>query len=74
MIQMENDVASRTCCGGVPLRNGRCPICGDIYESTTNAVETTEQGAGQLLSAGEIGRCPQWMEVLINKVRTETHP
>ena len=18
-----------TCCGGVPLRNGRCPVCGD---------------------------------------------
>lgn len=22
----------QTCCGGIPIRNGRCSICGEFYE------------------------------------------
>lgn len=22
----------QTCCGGIPVRNGRCPVCGDDFE------------------------------------------
>lgn len=21
----------QTCCGGIPVRNGRCSVCGDIF-------------------------------------------
>jgi hypothetical protein len=21
----------QTCCGGIPLRNGRCSVCGDVF-------------------------------------------
>ena len=24
----------QTCCGGIHLRNGRCPICGEKYDET----------------------------------------
>ena len=31
---MENNKETeQACCGGVPLRNGRCPVCGDTYTS-----------------------------------------
>lgn len=22
----------QTCCGGIPIRNGRCSVCGDVFE------------------------------------------
>jgi len=52
MGKNKNKETEQTCCGGVPLRNGRCPICGDAYanedeESMAIFADEVEEKASQ---------------------------
>ncbi len=63
MRKVNDKEAEQTCCGGVPLRNGRCPVCGDGYtneDEGSMAIFVAEVGkkASRTHVAGEMNRCP----------------
>jgi len=63
MRKNKDKETEQTCCGGVPLRNGRCPICGDAYTNEDEGLMTifvagAGQKAGQMFDAREMNGCP----------------
>lgn len=55
MRKNKDKETEQTCCGGVPLRNGRCPICGDAY--------TNEDEGSMAIFGDEVGKQASQVQV-----------